>query len=344
MADPIAFVEAAYAKAADEAEWLERLARAALPLLHEGKGLLAFVYDTREPEWVNIGAVSAVGFDPTLAGGLLNAPVDRGDETRSMVRIFRSMLATTARKELPRTPPTLRRLFNGGLSAAGLSDARIVNPTDPSRLGVAFVAPTVDRSHWRAREVHRWTQLAAHVAAGLRIQRLRRQLSDAQRGGLCEAILRPDGHLEHAETSARGARARAALRRGALALERARGPLRRGDADEALAMWEGLVAGRWSLVDHFDSDGRRYLMAHRNDPDAPDLRGLTLRERQVVGYAGAGHSNKIIAYELGLTLSTVAGHLARARAKLGLPSLAAIREMLAVLPPPSRVTTRGHRP
>ena len=141
MADPIAFVEAAYAKAADEAEWLERLARAALPLLHEGKGLLAFVYDTRGPEWVNIGAVSAVGFNPTLAGGLLNAPVDRGDETRSMVRIFRSMLATTARKELPRTPPTLRRLFNGGLSAAGLSDARIVNATDPSRLGVAFVAP-----------------------------------------------------------------------------------------------------------------------------------------------------------------------------------------------------------
>ena len=105
----------------------------------------------------------------------------------------------------------------------------------------------------------------------------------------------------------------------------------------------GSRRGRWSLVDHFDSNGRRYLMAHRNDPDTPDLRGLTLRERQVVGYAGAGHSNKIIAYELGLTLSTVAGHLARARAKLGLPSSRPSEKCLRFFRRP-RVTTRGHRP
>ena len=297
MADPIAFVEAAYAKAADEAEWLERLARAALPLLHEGKGLLAFVYDTREPEWVNIGAVSAVGFDPTLAGGLLNAPVDRGDETRSMVRIFaacspRPLKGAPANATDFATPVQRRALGRGALRR-------------PHRERDGSV--TAGRRLCRSRRSIAVTGARAKCTGGLSsprtwpsvsaLKRLRRQLSDAQRGGLVRSDRRPDGHLEHAETSARGARARAALRRGALALERARGPLRRGDADEALAMWEGLVAGRWSLVDHFDSDGRRYLMAHRNDPDAPDLRGLTLRERQVVGYAGAGHSNKIIAYE-----------------------------------------------
>jgi hypothetical protein len=56
--------------------------------------------------------------------------------------------------------------------------------------------------------------------------------------------------------------------------------------------------------------------AHRNDPSAPDMRGLTLRERQVLAYAKLGHPNKVIAYEFGLSLSTVTTHLARARTKL----------------------------
>jgi len=49
------------------------------------------------------------------------------------------------------------------------------------------------------------------------------------------------------------------------------------------------------------------------------MRGLTLRERQVLAYAGLGHSNKVIAYELGLSTSTVSTHLARARRKMQLP-------------------------
>jgi DNA-binding NarL/FixJ family response regulator len=58
------------------------------------------------------------------------------------------------------------------------------------------------------------------------------------------------------------------------------------------------------------------VVAHRNDATVPDVRGLTWRERQVAGHAALGHSNKVIAYELGLSVSTVGEHLARARAKL----------------------------
>jgi DNA-binding CsgD family transcriptional regulator len=46
---------------------------------------------------------------------------------------------------------------------------------------------------------------------------------------------------------------------------------------------------------------------------------LSLREHQVSTYAGLGYSNKLIAYWLGLSLSTVAKYLARARAKIGEP-------------------------
>jgi DNA-binding CsgD family transcriptional regulator len=94
----------------------------------------------------------------------------------------------------------------------------------------------------------------------------------------------------------------------------------------------GLVAGRWSLVDHFERSGRRYLVARRNDPSVRDPRALNLRERQVVWYASLGHSNKLIGYQLGLSFSTVATHLANATRKRGVASrvelIALVRSVL----------------
>lgn len=44
---------------------------------------------------------------------------------------------------------------------------------------------------------------------------------------------------------------------------------------------------------------------------------LTAREREIVVRAVMGHSNKLIAHEVGLAASTVAGHMAKAATKLG---------------------------
>ena len=78
-------------------------------------------------------------------------------------------------------------------------------------------------------------------------------------------------------------------------------------------------ASRWSLVDHFDKDGRRYLVARKNDPFVQGSK-LTLRERQVLGFACLGHSNKLIAYELGLATATVGVLLSTAMRKLEIPT------------------------
>jgi DNA-binding CsgD family transcriptional regulator len=224
----------------------------------------------------------------------------------------------------------LERVVDDWCRRWGVADELWVNAQDPTGVGCCLIAPL--RSHpLSKREVHQWRCVAAHVATAFRI---RRQLAGwsgsvatttapGRAPPVPEAILRPDGKLDHAEEPAQGAPARAALLSSVRALDRARGPLRRRDPDEAVALWQALVAGRWSLLDRFDSDGRRYVVAHRNEVAVPDARGLTLRERQVLAYAAIGHSNKWIAYALGLSTSTVGGHLTRARAKLRLLSDAA---------------------
>ncbi len=105
-------------------------------------------------------------------------------------------------------------------------------------------------------------------------------------------------------------------------VDRARGLLRRTDPEEALQLWQGLVDGTWSLIDQCDSDGRRYVLARRNEPGVRDPRALTQRERGVAAFASMGHQNKFIAYLLGLSAGTVAGHLRSAQRKLGLASRA----------------------
>jgi DNA-binding NarL/FixJ family response regulator len=85
----------------------------------------------------------------------------------------------------------------------------------------------------------------------------------------------------------------------------------------ALETWKALVRGRWSLVDWFDTDGRRYLLAIPNSPHVTDPRGLTERESQVVTYVMLGHTNKMIAYRLGLSTSRVSTILRTAMRKLG---------------------------
>jgi DNA-binding CsgD family transcriptional regulator len=227
------------------------------------------------------------------------------------------------------------RALEGFLAEWGIADSLWVNSQDPTYLGCLLVFPLQKRGLPHPRLVNRWRYIAAHVATAFRIRRQLAELSASagDRGApVPEAILSPNGTVKHAEEPAKGDFARAALSRAVRSLDRARGPLRRHDPEEAIAAWHALVAGRWSLIDHVDSDGRRFIVAHRNDARVPDMRGFTLRERQVLAYAALGHSNKVIAYELGLSASTVAGHLASARAKATLPSSAAMTAQGGAMP------------
>lgn len=111
-----------------------------------------------------------------------------------------------------------------------------------------------------------------------------------------------------------------ALRAAVIRQDRAREPERRRDPDAASDAWTALVSGRWSLVDHFESGGRRFIVARRNPLGVSDPRALTERERAVAHLAALGKSNKLIAYELGLSTATVSTHLAAVIRKLRVSS------------------------
>jgi DNA-binding NarL/FixJ family response regulator len=133
----------------------------------------------------------------------------------------------------------------------------------------------------------------------------------------------PDGKVHEARGAARGALLE--LVDAAKRTERARSRL--ADDDEKLALCTALHDGQWSFVDTTENDGKRMLLACRNEPTTRPLRDLSRRERSVMEYAALGHSNKYIAYELGLSMASVSSILKRVMSKLGLESRSALIRM-----------------
>lgn len=174
---------------------------------------------------------------------------------------------------------------------------------------------------------HRMDRVAAHIAAGLRLRRAIGLPNDG------EAVLGMDGRVHHATGAATDGDARERLRSAVRALDRARGPLRRRDELEALNLWQGLVSGKWTLVDRFESDGKHYVIAHRNEDRLAPALGLAPLDQQVAAHAATGQANKLIAYQLGLNPATVSTILNRVCKKLRLESktqLAALGATLGV--------------
>lgn len=198
-------------------------------------------------------------------------------------------------------------------------DLIVINGIDPGGSGVYMGLPWPERWPVAAAEKQRWTRIGAHLAAA---HRLRRRLSPEARARVegADMVLTPEGRVSHANDDA--VAAREALAASVRAVERARGAQRRDDPDGALATWKGLVSAQWSLVDHVDVDGKRYVLARENRPRLSGVEVLSERERQAVAFLSLGHTTKVIAYEMGIAGATVNVLLHRACLKLGVKTRA----------------------
>lgn len=328
-ADAISILEAAYDCESDAQTWFGRLLEQIAPKLDRGFGVSVSPYapDMR-PEELTLYEYRV---DPRLA-----------QAAKAMVAAYPDLFHHSARSGKPvdtatevngLTPGEARvwAPFVEHMHPLGVRDVVTILAREPSGHAIFFSTPAPDLRRPSRQERLAWGRIAAHISAGSRLRRaLPMGVADIAAGA--DAILSPSGAIAHAEASLMNGGAKDSLRRAARAIDRARSKARSNE-DEALDLWQGLVAGRWSLVDRFDTDGRRYLVARKNDPDVSDPRALTLRERQVLAYAAMGHPLKLIAYSLGLSLSTVSVNRRTAMRKLGLQHHADIVALFAPAPP-----------
>jgi DNA-binding NarL/FixJ family response regulator len=147
-------------------------------------------------------------------------------------------------------------------------------------------------------------------------RRLRRRLRSQP--GRFDAVLSADGALLHAEPALQSRRQRQTLVDAALEMRRSQGALRYEAPQRAVALWQALLNGEWSVIDHVDTDGKRFIVARRNAPGVAEPTALRCEERAVAILAAFGHSSKLIAYELGRSESVISERLKSAVRKLGL--------------------------
>ena len=300
---------AAYRLDLDDASYVRHLLEQSEPILDRGLGIIAYTYDARDPRHPAIDhfAVSKK-FDPSWlpafyagveAAGHRGPPYPTGFDAWKHLRCGQGSTVPKMRPFLP--------LF---ASIGGARDTFAVNALDASGQGLWLGAPLPSTAKEPAESVTLFTRLAAHLTSAVRLRK-RGASSTA-------AVLSPDGKLLHAEENGGVVEAREDLRRATRAFDEARTKKMRGDVELATRRWRPLVLSRWSLLDDFDSDGRRFVVAVDNGPPTrPPRRDLSEREHQVLTQAHMGHSIKVIAYELGLSASTVRVLLHRAARKLG---------------------------
>jgi DNA-binding CsgD family transcriptional regulator len=306
--DIIGSIEAAYATEGTDEQWLERLAHCVSPAFGAGVApVTAFSFDVKERVYMGtFASVGAPGFTRQQFESMQRTATPAELRAAYECDMF-TLLSRVVGKD--RTSTSVENGRMGPLDPLGLR----ANVTPHSGIVVTTVVP----HGFRIRQRALWVRLAAHIGAGLRLRQVRNAgPSDAA------AVLTPDGRLEHANPSTEAARVD--LADAAKAMDRARGKLRRLDPEEASSLWRAMVCGEWSLADWFDHDGKRFVVAHDNRVASAAPAALTSREQQVAACAAMGHSNKLIAYDLGLSQGTVSVLLHRAARKLGVSSRTAL--------------------
>jgi DNA-binding CsgD family transcriptional regulator len=328
--DALGVVEAAYIPDVCHSTWLARVVHAAAPHLNRGDGVVGFAFDATDSRSIELGKPAFDGADRPIWRGMQDAT--RGLSPRGVRRTYLGTrpFGSVAQRFTGQSRPIFLELSRRCYRPCGFTDLLVLHIVDASRQGCVLAAPTREAHFASRKDIVFWSRIAAHLRSAHRLE-----LRTLERAGSLldpepEAILSPSGKVEHAVGRAKDKTARDALRRAAKSMDRARTAAVRAEPERALELWDELVAGRWSLIDRFDSDGRRYLIAHRNDAHVARLMSLTPREREIVAAALQGRPNKVIAQDLSVSESTVSEHLSIALAKLNQRSLSALIQVMAI--------------
>jgi len=292
-------VEAAYHLDGSEMTWLEGIVEQTNVDLDTESGLYAFTGDESVPNLAKTPAFVERRLSPEIRARLeaLNASTPT-----AMLDLLKGRLVTCGGlvQVLGADSPVVAH-FREHMESAGAIDGFCMFAQDAEGGSLTIAAPT--RVHIapspRVRGI--WQRVGLHLVAGLR---LRRKLASHETRRA--ALLSPSGTIEDAsEDVAKHGAACRALADAVRAMDRARTSEMRASPERALELWRGLVAGQWSLVDHWEHGGRRYVAAYPNRPGMRDPRALSKTEQAVLRYVELGATNKEASYALGVSEKTV---------------------------------------
>lgn len=314
-------IEAAYDLEPDDATWLGELLHQVRPFIDKGLGVYGTIYEVspdcsqlriESPIFINcpdrlpdvLTAATAIA-----PAEFLRAITHHGPPCYSLSEASSKLSLMLSGSEVMRS---LERELR-------ITDLLFVNSWFGHGRGCCLIAPMGCPQRFPARTASTLSRVARHVAAARRL----RQTVNRREGRIsldAEAVFDTQGAVLHAEGEARGKLEREILTTSVRTLVNAQERWRDTEPEQVTATWNALVDGRWSLVDSFDRDGKRFLLARRNPLDLPEPSALSPSERQVAALYARGHASKLVAYELGMSTSAVSSILRRALRKLRLRS------------------------
>jgi DNA-binding CsgD family transcriptional regulator len=318
--DWISILEAAYEVERDEEAWLTGIIDSA-SCFDRGLGVMAFSYDSSDPANFRLGALVHRGFNKKRLDVIMGMMHDATARPDFVERTFRYTPCATM-SEIEGEHKEWRKAAAG----AGFGDTVGINAVDPSGRGCSVGALLPKETTLTRAQRLTLNRISTHVAAAYRLRHKMRTVGAEpwgvvdRRGKICDCAESVDANTP------------AALSAAARDIAEARGALRHVDADGAVASWPALVKRRFSLVDESNGHGSSGPVAiYENAPVPQAFLQLTEREREVAAFLVLGHTTKIIAYELGISDSTVRVLLSRIRARLGAQNRA---DLLKLLGPP----------
>ncbi|MGE0784112.1 MAG: LuxR C-terminal-related transcriptional regulator [Sandaracinaceae bacterium] len=314
----IAVADAGYRLALDDETWLTGVLDAARPLLDHGSFVHGWVIELSS---VSYRSSAAVQLPPgAVLDVVRNYRLELGSPEAALASRAANLCTASQTYRLKGEALARVAAFPPGF---GIADCITLGVADPSGIGCALVGVLPEAAHVSLRDQARWGRVASHLAAALRLrERLRDAPTEASLDS-ADALIDPRTFtFAHVNEEARSHSD--AIRAASTILAARHGST---DAVRLVAAWRALVAGRWSLVDTFDTDGKRFFVLRKNEPTAQGPEPLTPTQRAIAAYIAMGHSNKAIAYHLGLSESTVSRTVAGICDRLGLGD----REHLAQL-------------
>ncbi len=330
LASPGRVLESVYDLDLSDGAWIRQITRGISDFIDGGVGTLGCVI--RFGDRVEMPVLSPVRADEEVPAfehyldATEKASGPRGIDVERFGQLFAA--AGMGTLSVNRATSPAFQVFEREFAHTGIVDAAgLIVPHEDSRSFLFFTARQTQRSAVPTRAAARWVSLQRHIAA---VYGLRRRL-DEEAFNETEAVwFETNGSCVEAGPATRSD-VRERLRQAVKMRERARSAATSSKRSDLETYWSRVVSGEFAILDRFDSDGRRYVIALPISRYGDALRGLSPRERDVLELLSEGLANKLIAYELGISTTAVSTHLNTIYRKLAIDDRAALVQLVRTL-------------